>query len=84
MSGDKTMHVTNTSVAQGLSAHNKSQNVFFFSAEIYMGIILQNPNVCTTPVIQSDPNLDNLFGGGVFQVTVLCLLKIPSGFLGEF
>ena len=74
MSGDKTMHVTNTSVAQGLSAHNKSQNVFFFSAEIYMGIILQNPNVCTTPVIQSDPNLDNLFGGSVFSVYLRSLV----------
>lgn len=49
-----------------------------------MEIILQNPNVCPTPVIQSGPNLDNLFGVSVFPVTVLCLLKIPSGFLGEF
>lgn len=47
-------------------------------------MILQNPNVCPNPVIQSGPNLDNLFEVSVFQATVPCLLKILSGFLGEF
>lgn len=66
------MHMTNTSVAQGLSVHNKSQNtLFFFDAKVYVDLTLQNQNVSTqppTPVNEIATNLDNPFVGNVYLI----------------
>lgn len=71
MSGGKRGHIRNTSAAQGLSVHNKSQNTLFESVEIYMDLILQNPNVSTQPITPANkgvPNLYNPFVGNVYLV----------------
>lgn len=71
MSVGKRAHIRNTSAAQDLSMHNKSQITLFLSVEVYMDLILQNPNVSIQPftaVNKEAPNLDNPFVGNVYLV----------------
>lgn len=64
--------MTNASAAQGLSVHNTSQNTLvFFSAKVYMDLILQNPIVPTQPftlVNEITANIDNPFVGKVYLI----------------